>query len=403
MKRLLMLITAIAVMLGGMAFAAPAAVASETTASEPVVDLSNIQYGSASFDADGSAAAKASVKTSSGVKIYLNVQVNPMTTKQIKPGTCRKAPIGKRFYNEMVDPVTGNHYFKPWRVQAGDNVFCKGRDGKWRKKSCGNLAKGIFGVPKPPTSKIRTSGHVQDYLTFTGQIGANSKLDGSATAHVVQYDDQDRKVCEAKSSISGHVWAMFSARVSVRARSMASMSTTSSRSAEASLSTNITVKGELQGKLRTHLEGEAMAWCNYTPPPPPPPPHDECPDIPGDQPEGYDCNPPPVDHKPAVNIMGSPAHLYVGGNAHVWIEASDPDGDAVSVKVSATGAGTVSGLVPVDIRWDGTPCPSGKSCFRATAWAGDTPGNMTITATVTANGLSGDPDSVTFPVKADEF
>lgn len=113
--------------------------------------------------------------------------------------------------------------------------------------------------------------------------------------------------------------------------------------------------------------------------------------------------PPPVDHKPVVNIMGSPAHLYVGGNAYVWIEAFDPDGDAVSVQVSASGAGTVAGLVPVDIRWDGTPCPSGKACFRATAWAGSTPGDMTITVKVTANGVSGDPDAVTFPVKADEF
>lgn len=112
--------------------------------------------------------------------------------------------------------------------------------------------------------------------------------------------------------------------------------------------------------------------------------------------------PEPVDNAPVVNIMGSPAHLYVGGNAYIWIEASDPDGDAVSVQVSASGAGTVAGLVPSDVRWDGTPCPSGKSCYRATAWAGDTPGTLTITAKVTANGKSA-ADSVSFPVKADEF
>ena len=129
----------------------------------------------------------------------------------------------------------------------------------------------------------------------------------------------------------------------------------------------------------------------------PPPPIDVCPKLPGDQPEGTDC-----DRAPVVNIMGSPAHLYVGGNAYVWIEASDPDGDAVSVQVSASGAGTVAGLVPSDVRWDGTPCPSGKSCYRATAWAGDAPGTLTITAKVTANGKSAT-DSVSFPVKADEF
>jgi hypothetical protein len=113
--------------------------------------------------------------------------------------------------------------------------------------------------------------------------------------------------------------------------------------------------------------------------------------------------PPPVDRPPVVNIMGSPAHLYVGGNAYVWIEASDPDGDTVSVKVSASGAGTVAGLVPSAIRWDGTQCPAGKSCYRATVWASTTPGNLTVTATVTGGGKSGSPDSATFPVKPDDF
>lgn len=134
-----------------------------------------------------------------------------------------------------------------------------------------------------------------------------------------------------------------------------------------------------------------VVHCDTTPPPP----AQKCPDgrpVPKDG-----CDRPPV-----VNIMGSPAHLYVGGNAYVWIEASDPDGDAVSVKVSASGAGTVAGLVPSAIRWNGTPCPTGKSCYRATAWAGGSPGAMTITATVTANGKSNS-DSATFPVKPDDF
>ena len=113
--------------------------------------------------------------------------------------------------------------------------------------------------------------------------------------------------------------------------------------------------------------------------------------------------PPPADRKPVVNIMGSPAHLYVNGNGYIWIEASDPDGDSVTVRLSASGQATVSGLVPSDIRWDGTACPSGKTCFRATVWAKSSPGDATITAVSTANGVDSDPDSVTFPVRADEF
>jgi hypothetical protein len=151
---------------------------------------------------------------------------------------------------------------------------------------------------------------------------------------------------------------------------------------------NVTVVNGSGNVVSTSQEGN----CNSSPPPPSNP---KCPDgrpVPKDG----------CDRAPVVNIMGSPAHLYVSGNAYVWIEASDPDGDAVSVKVSAAGSGTVAGLVPVTIRWDGTPCPSGKKCFRATAWAGSTPGTMTITATVTAGGKS-DSDSATFPIKPDDF
>lgn len=257
----------------------------------PQVDLSNIQYGSASFEADGSAAAKASLKTTTGVKIYLNVQAQPMTKSQIKAGTCRTAPIGKKFFNEMVDPATGKHYYKPWRVQAGDNVFCMGKDGVWRKKSCGNKAKGIFGVPKPPKTKIRVSGVVQDYLTWAGELELKSQQSGSAMAHVVQYYE-GKQVCEAKASVSGSVLAYVRQSVTVKSRTMLGISLTAANQAEVQAGTSTTVKGVLEGKVRTHLEGEAMAMCNYTPPPPPPPAHDECPDIPGDQPEGYECNPP---------------------------------------------------------------------------------------------------------------
>lgn len=236
--------------------------ASET----PEVDLSNIRYGTASFEADGSAAAKASLKTKTGVKIYLNVQAKPMTKKQIKPGTCRKAPVGKKFFNEMVDPATGKHYFKPWRVQAGDNVFCKGRDGKWRKKSCNNIAKGIFGVKKPPKRLIRVKAHVQNYLTWSGELELESEQSGSARAYVVQHDENGNKVCEAESSVSGSVLAYVRQWVKVRSRTMLGISLTAANQAEVKAGADTTVKGMLEGKVRTHLEGKAMAMCNYTPP-----------------------------------------------------------------------------------------------------------------------------------------
>jgi hypothetical protein len=151
---------------------------------------------------------------------------------------------------------------------------------------------------------------------------------------------------------------------------------------------NVTVVNGSGNVVSTSQEGN----CNVTPPPPSTP---KCPD---DRPVPVDG----CDRAPMINIMGSPAHLYVGGNAYIWIETIDPDGDSVSVQVSASGSGTVAGTIPVSVRWDGSPCPTGKSCFRTTAWAGSTSGSMTVTAKVAAGGKSAQ-DSVTFPVKADDF
>jgi hypothetical protein len=125
--------------------------------------------------------------------------------------------------------------------------------------------------------------------------------------------------------------------------------------------------------------------------------------------QGGNCNtntqpppPPPVDHPPVVNIMGGPAHFYVKGNGMILTESSSPSGSEASIQIISATGGTVAGLVPVNVRWDGTPCPSGKKCFRATAWAGSVPGFFTIKVGVTANGKS-DEDSHAFEIKPDDF
>lgn len=321
-------IAALAVTMAGLATAAPAANAS--TASEPVVDLGQIQTSEASFSVDVSEFSKASLKTKAGQKIYLNVQAKPMTKRQIKPGSCRKAPVGKRFFNEVVDPATGKHYFKPWRVTAGDNVFCKGRsDGKWRKKSCDNLAMGIFGVRKPPKRLIRIKGVVRDYLVNTGEVAGEGELKGNSSAYVVQYDG-DRKVCEASSTVYGRGYGRYAARIKVRSRSLASFTTRAASKAQATLRSSSEVSGSLKGSLALSLEGEAMAMCNYTPPPeeetpPPPPPVDNPPP------------PPPADTPPTIEGQ-APQHLYVGEDAlFADFDAFDPDGDPIAFSHEATG------------------------------------------------------------------
>lgn len=289
MRKLRWLILGIATLLVTGVFSA-VSMAPASASEEPQVNLANISYGAASFQADGSAAAKAAVKTTSGAKIWLNVQVNPMTKKQIKPGSCRRAPVGKWFFNEVVDPVTGKRYFKKMRVQAGDNTFCQDRRGKWRKKSCGNEARGIFGVPRPRPALIKTYGVIRDYLSFSGALTVKGVESGEAVAHVVQYDG-DRKVCEARGSVKGSAEAYVSMSVTVRSRSVIGIRTNAVNQARYRASTSTTVKGTLNAKVDLSLEGNAMAWCNYTPPPP------EQPAVTGD----VICKNPPHMHAPDGN------------------------------------------------------------------------------------------------------
>lgn len=265
-------------------------------ADEPVVDLGGIQYAEAKFETDGSAAAKASLTAQSGAKVVLNVHVNPMPKRQIK--RCWKVKPGTWIKNEVIDPATGRPAVINWKVPAGDNTFCtkKGAGKQVFKKSCGNRVWGVPGGPKsPPKSlpRIKVKVQIQDYLTFKGKLKVQTSQSGSASAYVVQYYE-GKKVCEASASVRGTGYVSVEAYISVRARTFTAIRVSATNSAQVSANTQITASGSLKAAVKLVLEGEARAMCNFTPPPPPPPPHDECPNIPGDQPPGYECNPPPV-------------------------------------------------------------------------------------------------------------
>jgi hypothetical protein len=96
--------------------------------------------------------------------------------------------------------------------------------------------------------------------------------------------------------------------------------------------------------------------------------------------------PPPQEHAPQISCV-FPPHIYVGGSQAMFCEASDSDGDALSVNVVGDSFAHAASTVTVDVRWDGSGCPSGITCYRTTLW-GDNVGWTHLTATVTANGAS---------------
>lgn len=119
--------------------------------------------------------------------------------------------------------------------------------------------------------------------------------------------------------------------------------------------------------------------CESTGTPPPPPCH-SCHEE--EHPE-----PPEENHPPQISCV-YPPHVLVGESQQMWCEASDPDGDALTINVNGDSHLQVSSTIPVSERWDGTPCPSGVHCYRSTLW-GKSAGTAHIKATVTAKGGEG--------------
>jgi hypothetical protein len=124
----------------------------------------------------------------------------------------------------------------------------------------------------------------------------------------------------------------------------------------------------------------------------------------GPPPCQVNCEPPCTtcqpDHKPQISCT-FPPHVIVGESQFMWCEASDPDGDTLSVTVKGDSHLQVSSTIPVNERWDGSPCPSGVHCYRSTLW-GKSAGTAHIVATVFANGKSAEvAENVSVP--EDEF
>jgi hypothetical protein len=176
--------------------------------------------------------------------------------------------------------------FKRMRVKPGDTTFCKDRQGVTRKKSCGNEARKD---DNPPPKRLRVTGKitVADYIMWVAEQTQKITKSGSAFASV------KTETCEARATVENSVFIFQRYRARVKSRT--------TLEAQAEGSRQITIKArndqEVEGKLKTDvdiaLKGSATALCKT-----PPKEHDECPDIPGNQPEGYECESPEPPEKP---------------------------------------------------------------------------------------------------------
>lgn len=268
---------------------------------------------------------------------------------------------------------------------AGHKVFYKKVGGGTSGRNCGNWFRPVNG-PKSKAvvldAKAGTTATVAVKACARATVSANVAVTLGYTyngvhkteVQVVAVDNATASNCSS-STARVKVTKHLSLKTSGNAIAKAKASATASAKARATASA--VANAEAKARVSVDLVIEIPIGPTPTP------------------------TPTPTQAPPSISMVG-PAHLYVNGNVQIWIEAFDPNGDALNVQASATGAGWVSGLIPVGVRWDGSACPAGKHCYRVTAWAGANPGTMTVTAKVSAAGQS-DTDQVSFPVLADNF
>lgn len=140
-----------------------------------------------------------------------------------------------------------------------------------------------------------------------------------------------------------------------------------------------------------YVAGNCNPVVVYPPPVLPPPP------------------PPPVNPQPAPVCYGTAAHLQTGGDAFLYCEVMPPSGATITgetaQKVSGPSDANVNGLVPSDVRWDLSPCPSRTQCYRAHLWAGLSTGNLVVRFSVSAIFATGPTTSgftdATVPIKVE--
>lgn len=297
------------------------------------------RYGEASFSKAGHEKAKAKLKTKSGKKIMLNVQVKPMTKRQT--AGCWTVPVGTVVQMEGI--WNGSPGVDPdYRVKAGDNTFChkKGHGNQVFKKSCGNRAWGVpGGPPRAPKSIPRVRGQVvfADYYVYKVKVKVKETRTGSAEAEVWVYDD-GRQVCHARSSLEAEGYAFATASVRIRARSASKAVAEANGPIMVAASSNEKLHGEAKAQVSVKLKGKVEAMCDYTPPEEPEPEHDK----PSVNASANACVEPGQANGVITVVVGNPNDI----DDTATVTVGNKPSQTVSIAAGATKTLTFTGFAP---------------------------------------------------------
>lgn len=302
MKKFRNFITAIAVMIGLivsiLAFTAPAASATET---EEPPSCSTVQVGEgtgecadvvgseshSSSSVESKAVSVNGVDINSSVTVLARIRANGTPDAQQTNCFRTKKPMSLwTSYN--AEGTTGWH----WKSYPKGKRFCR-INGAVRDPICHNQVK--IGVPKskPPKNAIR--GEVKFVKRLSWKVEAVAKADEKVTSLAKAWCTTQSAYAygEGKASALAYAVGRGSARGSVLVKLFAQAEQQAAGDLALQLGGRsvIQVKADVRASAfaKASSEAHAKAVCKDIEQPPT---HDECPDIPGDQPEGYECNPP---------------------------------------------------------------------------------------------------------------
>lgn len=307
----------------------------------------------ANSNVKSSAQAKGKAKTTASGALLLYF-ISPDGMPKAEREGCEKHKVGERFLTDYYNSL-GQRVWKWKRVQPGDK-FCFDAGGKLRDTECGNEAK--FSPPKKLRKKAFKG---KTKIRRKGRMHGEAEAETTGKSHSGVVAVQLTGFC-AGSTASGNGTAEYYARAKSTfwARSVSELKAMFEAEAmklkvqeenKASGSVSATAKGNAQ----TDASGKIV--CNT--PPPPPTEEDECPEIPGHQPPGTDCEPPKEDTPPEMTCTGM-EHIFVGEDRMAYdFDAFDADGHAISF-----GAPVVTG--PLNVVTTERSVYNGKQ--RLTVW-----------------------------------
>lgn len=325
MKKLLMLITAIAVMFGGLAFMAPAANADGGTESG-----SEITSESSSSSAD-SAQVTSSAHAGGTITAKTVAYVKAKGTPKAKQTNCRTIKKAASYWTSYINS-SGKEVWH-WKWYPKGKRFCK-IGGVMRDPVCHNKVK--IGVPKAKKPRgIIITGKINVITSFKFVAEAEAKVTATAKATAKAWCQNEWTYAEAYASANAYSYAYARARATGTTKAKAEAA---ARGAASQLSLSASFKGnvEVDAKAKAKATATADAYAKVTCGEGPPPAHDECPNIPGDQPEGYDCNP-PEEEAPAPTFaqFREINDVYVSATTDHCVTVDFPDGNSGTVHWTA--------------------------------------------------------------------